>query len=83
MGTSLGVDPVHLGVVVVLNLTVGLITPPLGWCLYIVTEIAEVRFVETAKAILPFLIPILAVLILITYVPQLILFPGEYFLQGR
>lgn len=83
MGTALGVDPVHLGVVVVLNLTVGLITPPLGWCLYIVTEIAEIRFIETARAILPFLIPILLVLLLITYVPGLVLVPGELLLPGR
>ncbi len=83
MGTQLGVDPIHLGVVVVLNLTVGLITPPLGWALYIVTEIAEIRFVDTARAILPFLIPILLVLLLITYVPYLVLFPSELLLMGK
>ncbi|MEO4044182.1 TRAP transporter large permease [Hoeflea sp. CAU 1731] len=82
MATSLGVDPVHLGVVVVLNLTVGLITPPVGWALYIVTEIAEIRFAETARAILPFLIPILLVLLLITYVPALVLFPTELLFGG-
>ncbi|WP_165354573.1 TRAP transporter large permease [Tropicimonas sp. IMCC6043] len=82
MGTALGVDPVHLGVVVVLNLTVGLITPPLGWALYIVTEIAEIRFIDTARAIVPFLLPILAVLFVITYVPWLVLFPSELLLQG-
>ena len=80
MGTALGVDPVHLGVVVVLNLTVGLITPPLGWALYIVTEIAEIRFIDTARAILPFLIPILLVLGLITYIPALVLLPVELLL---
>lgn len=83
MGTALGVDPVHLGVVVVLNLTVGLITPPLGWCLYIVTEIAEIRFIDTARAIMPFLIPILLVLLLITYIPSLVLLPGELLLPGK
>tara|TARA_R110000787_G_scaffold16622_28_gene50956 strand:+ start:9557 stop:10834 length:1278 start_codon:yes stop_codon:yes gene_type:complete len=80
MGTALGVDPVHLGVVVVLNLTVGLITPPLGWALYIVTEIAEIRFIDTARAILPFLIPILLVLGLITYIPALVLLPVDLLL---
>lgn len=81
MGTALGVDPVHLGVVVVLNLTVGLITPPLGWALYIVTEIAGIRFIDTARAILPFLFPILLVLGLITYIPALVLLPVEYLLN--
>lgn len=83
MGTALGIDPVHLGVVVVLNLTVGLITPPLGWCLYIVTEIAEVRFIDMSRAILPFLIPILLVLLLITYIPALVLLPGNLLLPSR
>ncbi|MFY0635233.1 MAG: TRAP transporter large permease [Vannielia sp.] len=83
MGVALGVDPVHLGVVIVLNLTVGLITPPLGWCLYIVTEIAEIRFIDTARAILPFLIPILLVLLIITYVPAFVTYPGELLLPGR
>lgn len=81
MGTALGVDPVHLGVVVVLNLTVGLITPPLGWALYIVTEIAGIRFIDTARAILPFLFPILLVLGLITYIPALVLLPVDYLLN--
>ena len=77
MALALGVDPVHLGVVMVLNLTIGVITPPLGWCLYIVTEIAEIKFVETARAVVPFLVPLLIVLFLITYVPGLVLWPVE------
>lgn len=81
MAQALGVDPVHLGVVVVLNLTVGLITPPLGWCLYIVAEIAEIRFVDAARAIVPFLLPILAVLLLITFVPSLVLLPSQILLS--
>ena len=83
LALALGIDPVHLGVVVVLNLTIGVITPPLGWCLYIVTEIAEIRFVETARAILPFLIPLIGVLFLISYVPDLILVPVNMILFGR
>jgi len=83
MALPMGIDPVHLGVVVILNLTVGLITPPLGWCLYIVTEIAEIRFVDTARAVLPFLIPIVLVLLIVTYVPWVVLWPGELFLGGR
>jgi tripartite ATP-independent transporter DctM subunit len=83
MGQVLGIDPVHLGVIVVLNLTVGLITPPLGWCLYIATEIAEIRFIETSRAIVPFLLPILAVLLLITFIPQLVLWPSHLLLGPR
>jgi C4-dicarboxylate transporter, DctM subunit len=81
MATALAIDPIHLGVVVVLNLTIGLITPPLGWCLYIVTEIAEIKFIETARAIVPFLIPLLGVLFLITYVPEIVLWPVDVILS--
>jgi len=83
MALALGIDPVHLGVVVVLNLTIGVITPPLGWCLYIVTEIAEIKFIETARATLPFLVPLITVLFLITYVPELIMGPVNFVLYGR
>ncbi len=80
MALALDVDPVHLGVVAVLNLTLGVVTPPLGWCLYIVTEIAQIRFVETARATLPFLVPLILVLLLITYVPELVLWPVKVIL---
>ncbi|WP_366655682.1 TRAP transporter large permease [Fodinicurvata sp. EGI_FJ10296] len=79
MTGTLGIDPVHIGVVMVLNLTIGLMTPPLGWCLYIVTEIAEIRFEETVRAVLPFLIPLIAVLILITYVPWTVTGLADFF----
>jgi len=83
MAVALGIDPVHLGVVVVLNLTIGVVTPPLGWCLYIVTEIAEIRFIEAARAILPFLVPLITVLFLITYVPELVMWPVKLILFGQ
>jgi len=83
MALALGVDPVHLGIVMVLNLTIGVITPPLGWCLYIVTEIAEIKFVETARAIIPFLIPLVLVLLLVTYVPAFVLWPVDWILSAN
>ncbi len=79
MALTLGIDLVHLGVVVVLNLTIGLITPPLGWCLYIVREIADVPFEHVVRAILPFLIPLGLSLLLITYLPGLITAPVSLF----
>ncbi len=75
-----GIDPVHWGVVEVLNVCIGFLTPPFGVGLYILSEISGLSVAKVAKAILPFIIPLLATLALITYVPQLVLWlPGLVF----
>jgi len=65
-----GVDPVHLGVVVVLNLMIGLLTPPVGMSLYMVSIISNVTFSRMARAIWPFLVPLLVSLLIVTLVPR-------------
>ena len=67
---SLGVNPLHFGVIVVLNLMIGLITPPVGLCLYAVAQVAEVDLVSIVKEIWPYLIALVVVLLLITFVPS-------------
>ena len=67
--SSFGIDPVHLGVVLVLNLMIGLCTPPVGTSLFICARSANIKIESMYKAILPFLIPLLVVLFMITYVP--------------
>lgn len=64
-----GVDPVHLGMVVVFNLMIGLLTPPMGLALYLVADIAKVSMRQVLKEMLPFYIPLGITLLLITYVP--------------
>jgi len=64
-----GVDPTHLGVVVVFNLMIGLLTPPVGMSLYMVSIISGVPFTRMAKVIWPFLIPLLVALVVVTMVP--------------
>jgi TRAP-type C4-dicarboxylate transport system permease large subunit len=66
-----GVDPLHLGMVVVFNLMIGLLTPPMGLALFLVAEIAKVRMQEVLKEMLPYYIPLLVTLALITYVPEI------------
>jgi tripartite ATP-independent transporter DctM subunit len=66
-----GVDPVHLGMVVVFNLMVGLLTPPMGLALYLVADIAKVTMRDVLKEMLPYYVPLLITLLLITYVPAL------------
>ncbi len=71
---ALGIDPVHFGVVAVVNIMIGLITPPYGLLLFIMVRIAEVPLKDLIRDILPFLGVMLASLALITFVPDLVLF---------
>jgi tripartite ATP-independent transporter DctM subunit len=71
---KIGVDPIHLGVIVVLNLMIGLLTPPVGMVLFVVKEVAKITFEDMVKAIIPFYIPLLFTLLLITYFPQIVMF---------
>ena len=77
---GLGIDPVHFGVVVVVNLMIGLLTPPVGGLLFVESKLSGVSFDRLSKAALPFLGSLLVILLLITYVPQLVTFvPGLFF----
>jgi tripartite ATP-independent transporter DctM subunit len=69
-----GIDRVHFGVVITLGLLCGIATPPMGIGLYIVSEVGKVKFERIAVAVLPFLIPLIGTLILITYVPAIVTF---------
>ena len=68
---AIGMDPVHLGVVIVVNMSIGLVTPPVGIVLMLAAELAKVSMVKAIKAILPFLAVMLVYLMLITYVPAI------------
>ncbi len=70
--SSFGIDPVHLGVVLVLNLMIGLCTPPVGTSLFICAKTANITIEQMNKAILPFLIPLIIVLLMITYIPGIV-----------
>lgn len=71
---TFGISPVHFGVVVCLNLMIGLVTPPLGICLYIVSNIARVPLMTVVVAVLPFMVPLIAVLLLVTVFPAVVTF---------
>ena len=76
----LGIDPVHFGLIMVLNLMIGLLTPPVGMVLFILSKISKLSFERTVAATLPWLVPLFATLALITYVPQTVLWlPGLIF----
>jgi tripartite ATP-independent transporter DctM subunit len=68
---TIGIDPVHFGVIIVLNMMIGLVTPPVGLCLYVVSGIARVPIAEIARELAPYLAALIGVLLLVTFVPAL------------
>lgn len=73
IATEVGIDPVHLGIIVILNLMIGLLTPPVGMVLYVLADVSKVRFEDCVRATMPFLVPLIVVLMLITFIPALAL----------
>jgi len=71
---ELGIDLVHFGVVIVLNMMIGLSTPPFGMLLFIVSGISGTPLKTVIKEVLPMILVLLGVLFLITYVPQIVMF---------
>lgn len=70
----MGIDPIHFGVIVVFNLVIGMITPPLGICLFVASSLTGVKLERLIRVIFPFIISSIVVLLVVTYVPQLSLF---------
>ena len=76
---ALGVDPVHFGVVAVVNIMIGLVTPPYGLLLFLMVRIAEVPLKDLVRDVMPFLYVMLGALALITFVPDFVLFLPRVF----
>lgn len=72
--TALGFDMVHFGVIMVMMLGVGLLTPPVGLCLYVGSNVSGLPLDRVIKATTPYLIPIIIVVLLCTFIPQLVTF---------
>lgn len=71
IAVKLGIDPVQFGIIMVLNLMIGLLTPPVGLVLYVLSQVSKVPFERCAAATLPFLLPLVLVLLLVTFVPNI------------
>lgn len=79
LGSYFGIDPIHMGIIVCLNLTIGLITPPVGVCLYVGAGIGKIPIERLVRAIIPFIIVQIIILLGITYFPDLSLFIPRLF----
>jgi len=71
MAMQLGIDPIHLGIIMTVNMEIGMITPPVGLNLYVASGISRLGLTETTKACAPWILVMLAYLILITYIPAI------------
>ncbi len=72
--TNVGVDPIHIGIIMVVNLAIGQITPPVGSCLYVACNLSGVKIETIIREVAPYIIALIAALFIITYIPQLSLF---------
>jgi TRAP-type C4-dicarboxylate transport system permease large subunit len=80
VAVGVGVDPIQFAVIAVLNLIIGLTTPPVGVCLFVASSIGKISIDRISKKILPFLLVSILVLILVTYIPQISLgLPGLFY----
>ena len=70
---KLGIDPVHFGLILTLNLMIGLLHPPLGMVLFVLSRVARLSVEQTTMAILPWLVPLFAALIAVTFIPEITL----------
>src|SRR5690606_19052455 len=79
---ALGIPPIQLGSVVILNLMIGLLTPPVGLVLYVLSSVTDIPFTRVAQGTAPFLIPLIVILALVTFVPALTTWlPGVFGLE--
>ena len=80
---KLGIDPIHFGLIMTLNLMIGLLHPPLGMVLFVLARVAKLSVERTTVAILPWLVPLFAALIAITYVPEITLWLPRMMAAGK
>ncbi|WP_251862960.1 TRAP transporter large permease [Achromobacter sp. Marseille-Q4962] len=81
---KLGIDPIHFGLIMTLNLMIGLLHPPLGMVLFVLARVARLSVERTTMAILPWLVPLFVALLAITYIPQITLWlPGVMGMAGK
>ncbi|MEA2119640.1 TRAP transporter large permease [Halovibrio sp. HP20-59] len=71
VAVTAGVDPVHFGVIMVLNLMIGLLTPPVGMVLYVLSRVSGISFEKCMRGTLPFLVPLVIALLMVTFIPAI------------
>lgn len=81
VAAAVGIDPVHFGVMAILNLMIGILTPPMGMALYVVSRVGDIPFHVLTRGVIPLLVPLFIVLFLVAVFPQITLFLPELMLD--
>jgi C4-dicarboxylate transporter DctM subunit len=74
IATNLGIDPIHLGIIMVVNMEIGMVTPPVGLNLFVTSGITGMSIMQVTRAALPWLMILLVFLVIVTYIPQVSLY---------
>ena len=74
IAVQLGIDPIHLGIIMVVNMEIGMVTPPVGLNLFVTSGVTGMNLVQVTRAALPWLSVLLVFLVMVTYIPQISLF---------
>lgn len=76
-----GIDPIHFGIVMTVNLAIGMVTPPLGVCLFVTSSIAKIKVPKMFRHLLPQVAILIVMLMVITYIPEISLLPVEFLVE--
>ena len=79
LAMKIGLDPVHFGILIISNLALGMVTPPMGVDLFVAANILKTPFEKVLRGSIPFMLANLAAVLLITYIPALSLWPLQFF----
>jgi len=79
LAMAVGVDPIHFGIIIVMNLVIGALTPPLGVLVFTTARVGGANQTETFKAVIPFVLALVVVLLLVTFIPALTMLPVSWF----
>jgi C4-dicarboxylate transporter DctM subunit len=78
---TIGIDPIHLGVILVLNLTIGMMTPPFGVGIYTVSTVGQVAPEKVLRQLIPLYLPLIAALLVITFFPSLTIWLPNFIIK--
>ena len=78
---SVGIDPIYFGVMIVVAIGLGLVTPPVGLCLYVAADIGKVSVVEVSRALIPFIATVILILAVLLIFPGLVTFIPEWLMH--
>jgi TRAP-type C4-dicarboxylate transport system permease large subunit len=76
---QVGIDPLHFAMAFVLNITIGMVTPPVGAVLFIITAVGQLNFAKLSRAIVPMVLALLVVLVMVMYIPAISLTLPRWF----